>query len=104
MWKVIKSQIKIMSDFAFFRFMSLNLLSEEEKKSKDEIIFVTEQVLDAQGIECDSKISKLSEEKIREILNEVRKKRRKLTHKEREDEEDEERKKELEEPISKTAD
>ena len=95
-----------MSDFAFFRFMSLNLLSEEEKKSKDEIIFVTEQVLDAQGIECDSKISKLSEEKIREILNEVRKKRRKLTHKERddEDEEDEERKKELEEPISKTAD
>jgi hypothetical protein len=96
-----------MSDFAFFRFMSLNLLSEEEKKSKDEIIFVTEQVLDAQGIECDSKISKLSEEKIREILNEVRKKRRKLTHRERddeEDEEDEERKKELEEPISKTAD
>lgn len=96
-----------MSDFAFFRFMSLNLLSEEEKKSKDEIIFVTEQVLDAQGIECDSKISKLSEEKIREILNEARKKRRKLTHKERddeEDEEDEERKKELEEPISKTAD
>lgn len=96
-----------MSDFAFFRFMSLNLLSEEEKKSKDEIISVTEQVLDAKGIECDSKISKLSEEKIREILNEVRKKRRKLTHKEREDEEDEEdeeRKKELEEPISKTAD
>jgi len=97
-----------MSDFAFFRFMSLNLLSEEEKKSKDEIISVTEQVLDAQGIECDSKISKLSEEKIREILNEVRKKRRKLTHKEHEDEEDEEdeeeRKKELEEPISKTAD
>jgi hypothetical protein len=39
-----------MSDFAFFRFMSLNLLSEEEKKSKDEIIFVTEQVLDAKGI------------------------------------------------------
>ena len=96
-----------MSDFAFFRFMSLNLLSEEEKKSKDEIISVTEQVLDAKGIECDSKISKLSEEKIREILNEVRKKRRKLTHKEREDEEDEEdeeRTKELEEPISKTAD
>jgi len=87
--------------------MSLNLLSEEEKKSKDEIISVTEQVLDAKGIECDSKISKLSEEKIREILNEVRKKRRKLTHTEREDEEDEEdeeRTKELEEPISKTAD
>jgi len=93
-----------MSDFAFFRFVSLNILSEEEKKSKDEIISVTEQVLDAKGIECDSKISKLSEEKIREILNEVRKKRRKLTREEREEEDDEERKKELEEPISKVSD
>lgn len=93
-----------MSEFAFFRFMSLSLLNEEEKKSKDEIISVTEQVLDAQGIECDSKISKLSEEKIREILNEVRKRRRKLSRKDREEAdeavEDEEPGKELEEPIT----
>lgn len=93
-----------MSEFAFFRFMSLSLLNEEEKKSKDEIISVTEQVLDAQGIECDSKISKLSEEKIREILNEVRKRRRKLSRKDREEAdeavEDEEPRKELEEPIT----
>jgi hypothetical protein len=96
-----------MSEFAFFRFMSLSLLSEEEKKSKDEIISVTEEVLDAQGIECDSKISKLSEEKIREILNEVRKRRRKLSRKEREKDtgetveaEDAESRNELEEPIA----
>jgi hypothetical protein len=29
---------------------------------------LTEQVLDAKGLECDERISKLSEEKLREIL------------------------------------
>jgi hypothetical protein len=66
-----------MSEFAFFRFMSLNLLTQEEKDNKTEMISVTEEVLDAQGIECDAKIAKVSEETIREILKEVRKKRRK---------------------------
>jgi hypothetical protein len=66
-----------MSEFAFFRFMSLNLLTQEEKENKSEIISITEEVLDAKGIECDAKIAKVSEETIREILNEVRKRRRK---------------------------
>jgi len=66
----------MMSEFAFFRFMSLNLLTQEEIKNKTDIISVTEQVLDAEGIECDSKIAKLSEEKINKILSEVRKRRR----------------------------
>jgi ElaB/YqjD/DUF883 family membrane-anchored ribosome-binding protein len=66
-----------MSEFAFFRFMSLNMLTQEEKDNKAEIISVTEEVLDAQGMECDSKIAKVSEETIRQILNEVRKRRRK---------------------------
>jgi hypothetical protein len=69
-----------MSEFAFTRFLSLSLLTEEEKGNKNEILEITEQVLDAEGIECDSKISKVSEEKLREILEEVRmirKKRRK---------------------------
>jgi hypothetical protein len=66
-----------MSEFAFFRFMSLSLLTQEEKDNKAEVISVTEEVLDAQGIECDAKIAKVSEETIREILSEVRKKRRK---------------------------
>jgi hypothetical protein len=70
------------SEFAFFRFMSLNLLTEKEKKSKNEIISLTEQVLDAEGIECDSKISKVSEDKMREILNEVRKRRRRSLNRE----------------------
>jgi len=66
-----------MSEFAFSRFMSLNLLTQEEKDNKAEVISVTEEVLDAQGMECDSKIAKVSEETIRQILNEVRKRRRK---------------------------
>jgi hypothetical protein len=53
--------------------MSNNLLTQEEDQHKDEIINLTEQVLDANGLECDERISKLSEEKLMEILEEVRK-------------------------------
>jgi hypothetical protein len=66
----------ILSDFAFMRFMSNNMLTTEESQHKDEIIDLTEQVLHAKSIECDQRISKLSEEKLREILEEVRKLRR----------------------------
>lgn len=66
-----------MSEFAFIRFLSLSLLTEEEKNNKNEILEFTEQVLDAEGIECDSKISKVSEEKLKEILEQVRKLRKK---------------------------
>jgi ElaB/YqjD/DUF883 family membrane-anchored ribosome-binding protein len=66
-----------MSKFAFFRFRSNNMLSIKEEWHKEEIIELTEEVLEAKGIECDSKISKISEEKSREILDEVRKLRRK---------------------------
>ena len=66
-----------MSEFAFFRFMSSNMLTLEEQQYKDEIVSLTEQVLDAKGIECDSKISKISEEQLREILEQVRKLRKK---------------------------
>ena len=40
----------------------------EESQHKEEIIDFTEQVLDAEGLECDERISKLSEEKLREYL------------------------------------
>jgi ribosomal protein S13 len=53
------------------------MLTVEEEQQKEEIIDLTEEVLEAQGIECDSRIAKLSEEKLREILEEVRKLRRK---------------------------
>ncbi|MDQ3967750.1 MAG: hypothetical protein M3275_05060 [Thermoproteota archaeon] len=65
-----------MSEFAYFRFMSYNMLTIEEQQHKDEIVTLTEQVLDAKGIECDSKISKISEEQLREILEEVRRLRK----------------------------
>ena len=65
-----------MSEFAFLRFTSNNMLTTEELQHKDEIIDLTEQVLDAKGLECDQRISKLSEEKLKEILDEVRKLRR----------------------------
>ena len=61
-----------MSDFAYFRFLSYNLLTEEEKKDKEEIIAITEEVLDAKGIECDATISKISEDDLKEILENVR--------------------------------
>jgi ABC-type phosphate transport system auxiliary subunit len=52
------------------------MLTVEEQQHKDEIISLTEQVLDAKGIECDSKISKISEEQLREILEGVRRLRK----------------------------
>ena len=61
-----------MSEFAFFRFISYNWLTETEKKSKDEMLQITEEVLESKGIECDARISKLSEEQLKEILDEVR--------------------------------
>ena len=91
-----------MSEFAYFRFMSNNMLTVEEQQHKDEIVTLTEQVLDAKGIECDSKISKISEEQLREILEEVRrlrkrnkKKKKKSIEEEEEDSEDSRQKVEL---------
>ena len=65
-----------MSEFAYFRFMSYNMLTVEEQKHREEIITLTEHVLDAKGLECDSKISKISEEQLREILEGVRRLRK----------------------------
>lgn len=53
------------------------MLTREEEEHKDEIVKITEEVLDAIGLECDSKISKISLEQLGEISDEVRKLRRK---------------------------
>jgi ribosomal protein S13 len=53
------------------------MLTLEEQQHKDEIVSLTEQVLDTKGIECDSKISKISEEQLKEILEQIRKLRKK---------------------------
>ena len=65
-----------MSEFAYFRFMSYNMLTVEEQQHREEIITLTEHVLDVKGLECDSKISKISEEQLREILEGVRRLRK----------------------------
>jgi hypothetical protein len=49
------------------------MLTVEEQQHKDGIITFTKQVLDVKGIECDSKMSEISKEQIRQILEEVRK-------------------------------
>jgi len=74
-----------MSEFAYFRFMSSNMLTVEEQQHEYEIISLTEQVLDAKGIECDSKISKISEEQLGEILEGVRRLRKRKKRKIEED-------------------
>ena len=66
-----------MSEFAFFRFISTKMLTQEEEQHKDEIVKLTEEVLDSKGMECDARIAKISEGQLREILEEVRKLRKK---------------------------
>jgi hypothetical protein len=78
--------------------MSNNMLTIEEQQHKDEIITLTEEVLDAKGIECDSKISKISEEQLREILEGVRrlrKRKKKMIEEEEEDGGDKQKEEEL---------
>jgi hypothetical protein len=66
-----------MSEFAFFRFRSHNMLTKEEEEHKEEIVQLTEEVLQAKGIECDASISKISEDELRKILMKVRELRKK---------------------------
>lgn len=61
-----------MSEFAFIRFLSNGLLTEEEKKDKNEIIQLTEDVLHARGLECDASIAKLSADQLKDILEQVK--------------------------------
>ena len=61
-----------MSEVAYFRFKSNNMLTKDEKEHEDKIIQLTEEVLQAKGIECYSRISRRSQEQLKEILEEVR--------------------------------
>ena len=72
-----------MSEVAYFRFKSSNMLTKDEKEHKDEIIQLTEEVLQAKGIECSSRISRRSEEQLKEILEEVRQFLRKKKNRDR---------------------
>jgi hypothetical protein len=70
-----------MSEFAFIRFLSNGLLTEEERKDKNDIIQLTEDVLHARGLECDSSIAKLSADQVKDILEHVRALRKKKRQK-----------------------
>jgi hypothetical protein len=62
-----------MSGFALFRFSSNKMLIKgEEEEHKEEIVQLTEDVLQTKGIQCDASISKIPEEELREILERVR--------------------------------
>ena len=63
-----------MSDLAYQRFMASYMLTYEEQlpQNRQEIIDYTEDVLQTKGIECDKRIAELSEEQVKEILEEVR--------------------------------
>ena len=63
----------IMSEFAYYRFLRNNIVITEEMQQKDEAIKLSEERLDVKGIQCDSRISKLSLEQLIEILDVRRK-------------------------------
>ena len=89
-----------MSEFAYFRFMSYNMLTVEEQQHREEMITLTEQVLDANGLECDSKMSKISEEQLREILEGVRRLRKRNKKKIQEGSDEDNRQKEALDVVS----
>jgi hypothetical protein len=82
-----------MSEFAFFRFLSNDLLTEEEKapKNKQEIVNIVEVVEKAEGIDCDRVVSKMSEDGLKELLEKVHNKCRKKKMQNVEEGEDEEK-------------
>lgn len=60
------------------------MLTEEAITHKNEIVDITEQVLDAEGIECDSRMPKISGDQLAQILEKVRKIRKKKVNPENE--------------------
>jgi rubrerythrin len=59
------------------------MLTKDEKEHKDEIIQLTEEVLQAKGIECDSRIARISQEQLKEILEVIQLLRKKKKNRDR---------------------
>jgi hypothetical protein len=64
-----------MSELAFFRLKSNSMFATEEEQHKYEVKAFTKDILRAKGIECDSKISRISQEQL-EVIFQVRKLRK----------------------------
>jgi ribosomal protein S13 len=95
-----------MSELAYSRFMASYMLTAEEQlpENKGEMIDYTEDVLQAKGIECDKRISEMSEDQLKEILAQVRKLRKNKKKKtEQQQENGEESESKGEEEISVTS-
>jgi hypothetical protein len=98
-----------MSELAYSRFMASYMLTAEEQlpENKVEILEYTEDVLQAKGIECDNRIAEMSEDQLKEILEQVRKlrknKKKKKEQQKQEQEKDEESDSKAEEEISVTS-
>lgn len=94
-----------MSDLAYQRFMASYMLTPEEQlpENRQDIIDSTEDVLQARGIECDNRIKELPQEKLQEILEDVRRLRekKKAKRKQRQQEEGEEEEEQEEEEAQK---
>lgn len=67
-----------MNQFAYYTFLTNNMLNTEKRESKDEIIKLTEEVPDVRGIECDFRISRFPSDESKEILEEVSRKHKKI--------------------------
>jgi ribosomal protein S13 len=82
--------------------MASYMLTVEEQlpENKEEIMDYTEDVLQANGIECDNRISEMSDEQLKEILEQVRKLRRNKKKKGQQQEREEETESKVEEEIS----
>jgi hypothetical protein len=47
------------------------MLTKEEEEHKEEVIQFTEEVLQAKGIQCDARISKIPKDELSEILEKM---------------------------------
>ena len=61
-----------MSILAYNRFMNRRMLTGEEQQHKEELVTIIEQVLQAQGKECDERIGKMGDSELLEILGAAR--------------------------------
>ena len=58
-----------MNQFTYYGFLANNILTIEEMQQQDKTVRLTEERLDVKDIQCDSTISKLSLERLIEILD-----------------------------------
>jgi hypothetical protein len=81
-----------LSELAYSRFMASYMLTAEEQlpENKVEIIDYTEDVLQAKGIKCDNRVSEMSEDQLKQILEQVRKLRATKKKKEQQQEDGDE--------------